>query len=73
MHIYLEIVEKLSEDESMVKQPQELRIEVSSREEAVKKYEELKHLFEGVSYVARVHYHYHDEGKPCEVEVIEET
>lgn len=73
MHIYLEIVEKLSEDESMVKQPQELRIEVSSKEEAVKKYEELKHLFARVSYVARVHYHYHDEGKPCEVEVIEET
>ena len=33
MHIYLKITEKLGEEERMVKQPQELRIEVSSKEE----------------------------------------
>jgi hypothetical protein len=71
--IYLEIMEKLSEEEMTTRQPQQLRIEVSSKEEALKLYEQFKPLFEGRSYVAQIHYCRHDEGKPCEIEKIEEV
>ena len=73
MIIYLEILEKLSEEETLTRQPQQFRREVSSRDEALDLYERVKPFFEGVSYVARIHYCRHDEGKPCETEEIEET
>ena len=75
MRIYLEILEKLSEEESLERQPQQFVKEVSSREEAIKLYNQIKPIFSGISYVARIHYHKHSrEGnEQCQIEVIEET
>lgn len=70
-HIYLEIVEQLSEQEAFTRQPRELRIEVKDEREALKLYEKYKELFSDCNYVARIHYCHHDEGKPCELKVIE--
>ena len=72
MKIYLEIMEKLSDEEMLTRQPQEFRKEVASKEEALKLYAQIKPIFAGISYVAQIHYCYHDEGMPCKIEIIEE-
>jgi len=71
--IYLEIMEKLSEEEMLTHQPQQFRKEVASKDDALKLYEQVKPIFADVSYIAQIHYCRHDEGKPCETELIEET
>ena len=71
-HIYLEIEEQLSEEEAFTKQPRTLRIEVKDEDEAYQLYEKYKELFSDCNYVARIHYCHHDEGKPCELKIIEE-
>jgi len=73
MRLYLEIVEVLSEEEEFTRQPQLVRVEVESEDEAYQLYNQLKPLFNGRKYIARIHYCYHEEGKPCQVKVIEEV
>ena len=67
--LYLEIIEELSEEEALYKQPQLLRIEVSSEEEAKEKLKELESLFKGKKYIKRLHIHKHSPSGniPCEI------
>ncbi len=72
MHIYLEFEEKLSEEEILTRQPQTMRIEVSSRKEAIDKWSAIKKVMPlPQHYEVRIHFCYHDEGKPCRFETIE--
>lgn len=73
MRLYLEIEEVLTEEEALVRQPQFIRVEVRDRDHALQLYQQLKPLFAGRKYVARLHICRHDEGRPCEVKVIEEV
>ncbi|MCD6198919.1 MAG: hypothetical protein J7K15_10175 [Deltaproteobacteria bacterium] len=73
MRLYLEIMELLSEEEMFTRQPQFIRVEVRDEDQAMQLYQQLKPLFAGRKYVARLHYCYHEEGKPCEVKIIEEV
>jgi len=68
MKKYLEISEELSEEELLEGQPQFLRIEVASDEEAIQKANEYKSLFVG-NFTYQIHTCNHSsEGNlPCEV------
>lgn len=68
MKTYLEIKEQLTEEEKQVKQPQEIRIEVADKKEAISKLAVFKSVFKGLKYVKQVHYCRHSEGLPCKVE-----
>jgi len=70
MRMYFEMYELLSEEEMFTRQPQQIRIEIASEDEAQKYLSQFEPLFEGKKYEARIHYCYHEEGKPCEVKVI---
>lgn len=70
MEQYLEIIEQLSEQEQFTKQPTNIRIKVNSKEEAIAKLPELEPLFTGLNYIKRLHTCYHEEGKSCEVEIL---
>ena len=72
MRLYLEIIEQLSEEELLTRQPQILRIEVPDEDKGLNYYKLVKNLFSNIHYIARFHYCYHDEGKPCRTELIEE-
>ena len=67
--LYLEMIEQLSEEELLYKEPLFLRIEVSSEEEAREKAKEYESLFEGRSYIKRLHIHKHSPSGsiPCEI------
>ena len=67
--LYLEIIEQLSDEELLFKQPLFLRIEVSSEEEAREKAKEYEPLFEGRKYTKRLHIHRHSPSGniPCEI------
>jgi hypothetical protein len=67
---YLEIIEQLTEEEMLIKQPQEVRIEVSSKEDAIEKLDIYEPAFIGLNYVKRYHICKHEEGQPCEIEVL---
>jgi len=66
---YLEIIEILTEEESLEKQPQIIRIEVESEEEAKKLLPQYEPLFAGKNYVKQLHICRHSlkGNKPCEV------
>ena len=69
MRLFLEI-------EEIVEPPligQSIRVEVKSEEEAEQVLQQLKQFFTGKKYVVKLHYCYHEEGKPCEVKIIEEV
>ena len=68
MRIYLEIIEQLTEPEMFIKQPQQVRIEVISKEEAIEKLPQFEPLFEGKNYIKRLHTCRHEEGLGCSVE-----
>ena len=68
MKQYLEIQEQLTDEESYIKQPQQIRIEVSSKEEAIEKLLIYEPEFEGLNYIKRYHKCYHEEGQSCEIE-----
>ena len=68
MKQYLEIIEQLTEEESFIKQRQEIRIEVSSKEEAINKLDIYEPAFEGLTYIKRLHICYHEEDQPCVIE-----
>ena len=70
MRMYFEMLELLTEEEMFTRQPQQIRIEIASEDEAQKYLSQFEPLFEGKKYEARIHYCYHEEGKPCEVKVI---
>ena len=70
MRMYFEMYELLTEEEMFTRQPQQIRIEIASEDEAQKYLSQFEPLFEGKKYEARIHYCYHEEGKPCEVKVI---
>lgn len=74
MRIYLEAEEILSEEELLKRQPLSIRVEVKSDREAIDLWNTtFKRFFEGRKYVARIHYHYHEENRPCQIRVIEEA
>jgi len=70
MKQYLEIIEQLTEEEALIKQAQTIRIEVSSKEDAIDKVSIYEPAFEGLNYTKRYHKCYHEEGKSCQVEEI---
>ena len=66
---YAEIIEELTEDELLTREPQMLRIKCKDETEArqlVKKYEP---TFAGIKYRKQVHIHRHAAtgGKPCRI------
>ena len=75
--VYLEVIQELTEEESLTQEPQMYRRKVASKDEAKALYAKLKELgvFDGFKpYVARVHVHRHGEtNQPCEIEVIEKV
>jgi hypothetical protein len=70
MKQYLEILEQLTEEESIVKQPQTVRITVASKEDAIEKLDVYEPAFIGLNYIKRYHICKHEEGQPCEIEVL---
>ena len=65
---YLEIEEQLTEDEMQVKQPQNFRKEYPTAELAQQASPAIEAmLFEGITYVRRVHVCNHEDGKGCEI------
>ena len=70
MRMYFEMYELLTEEEAFTRQPQEIRVEISSEDEANTLLQQYEPLFEGRKYEARIHYCYHEEGKPCEVKIL---
>ena len=71
-HIYLEIIEQLSDDELATRQPQTLRVECATEDKCLNYYKLVRGLYSDIHYIARIHYCRHDEGKPCSVKNIEE-
>jgi len=65
---YLEILEQLTDEESLIKQAQAVRIEVSSKDEAISKLSIYEPEFEGRNYIKRYHICNHEEGQSCEIE-----
>jgi len=67
--LYLEIIEQLSDEELLYKEPLFLRIEVSSEEEAREKAKEYEEIFKGRKYIKRLHIHKHSSSGniPCEI------
>jgi hypothetical protein len=70
MKLYLEMNETLTEEQMLTVQPQALRVEVTSKEEAVSKASLYASLFSGRSYVAQLHTCRHEDGGACTVEVL---
>ena len=68
MKQYLEIIEQLGVEEIFEEQPQQIRIEVTSKQDAIDKLSLYEPLFEGRTYIKRLHTCYHVEGLPCEIE-----
>jgi hypothetical protein len=68
MKKYLEIIE-IVEDET-INQPQMLRIEVESFDEAKQKYLEYKDVFESLTTKAQYHEHDHENNIPCVIKQI---
>ena len=68
MKQYLEIVEQLTEEELFTKQPQIIRTEVISKEDAIDKLNIYENLFTGLNYIKQYHKCYHEEGNTCEIE-----
>lgn len=68
MQLYLEIIEQLTEKERLIKQPQTIRIEVISKEEALEKLPTFELLFADKNYIKRLHKCQHEEGLGCVVE-----
>ena len=68
---YLEIIETLSEEESLEKQPQIIRLEVKDEIEAKKKIAEYEPAFKGLNYKKQMltqrHWVDADKNQPCVV------
>lgn len=70
MIAYLEIEEQLTLEQMATKQPQQLRIQAASKEDAINKLPLYEPAFAGLRYIKRVHYCNHDAGNACIVEAI---
>ncbi len=68
MKLYFEIIEELTEEEALIKQPQIVRLEVNSKEEANEKLLIYEPLFVKRNYVKRLHKCFHEEGQSCVIE-----
>lgn len=68
---YLEIIEELTEEEKLEKQPQMIRIEVEDEAEAREKLKIFEPAFEGLNYVKRIliqkHFQDSDRNQPSEI------
>lgn len=66
---YLEIIEQLSEKESLEKQPQIIRIEVKDKIDAIKKLADYEPTFKGLNYKKQMltqnHYEDGNKNQPC--------
>ena len=71
MKLYFEIEEILTEEEMLTRQPLTIRVELSDESKAEGYLKLFRNFFSGRKYVARIHYCYHDEGKPCEMKELE--
>jgi len=67
---YLEIIEQLTEEEMLEKQPQIIRIEVKNKTEAKTKSKQYESVFKGLKYKKQFHIHKHSKGGniACEIE-----
>ena len=70
MQQYLEIIEQLDAQEAQTKQPQEMRLKVDSKDEAIALLSTYESLFDGLTYIKRLHTCYHEEGLPCTSEAL---
>lgn len=70
MKIYLEVNEQLSDEELIIKQPQTMRVEVQSEEEALLILESIIALFEGLTITKKIHFCQHEDGLPCQLKEI---
>lgn len=70
MKQYLEIIEQLTLEERKIKQPQFIRIEVISKEDALSKLSIYEPIFENLNYQKRLHKCFHPEEQPCEIELL---
>ena len=66
---YLEIIEQLTEDEALTKQPQVIRVEVKSEAEARALLPNYESAFKGLNCVKQLHIHRHSPGtnRPCKL------
>ena len=66
---YLEIIEQLTEDESLTKEPQTVRVQVKDEAEARALLPKYEPDFKGLNYIKRFHIHKHAAagGLPCKV------
>ncbi|MCW3140573.1 MAG: hypothetical protein N2V72_00110 [Methanophagales archaeon] len=74
MRIYYECFELLPEG-AAEEEPDFVRVDITDKTESEKAeiLDAIKEQFEGKKHILRLHYCKHDEHKPCEVEVIEES
>ena len=66
---YAEIIEELTEDELLTKEPQMLRVEGKDETEARQLVEKYEPMFAGIKYKKQIHIHRHAAtgGKPCRI------
>jgi len=71
MRIYIEAFEIL--EETATELPDSIRIDITDLTEQERKevLEAIREHFAGKKYRIQIHCCYHDEGKPCEVKIIE--
>jgi len=63
---YVEIIEQITEEEAVTRQPIKVILEVADRAEAREVLPNYENLFEGKNYITRHHIHKHDEeSQPC--------
>lgn len=70
MNTYLEIEEQLTREAAILKQPQQIRIRVTSKADAISKLSLYEPAFAGLTYFKRVHYCKHDTGEACTTEAL---
>ena len=69
MKYYLEINEILTEEESLIKQPQTLRLECVDKDACISKHSQLIWMF-WENTESRIHYCWHEDWEACSVENI---
>ena len=70
MKQYLEIIEQLTISEQLITPPEKIKIEVSSKAEAISLLPTYEPDFSGLTYIKRYHTCYHEEGNACVIELL---
>ena len=70
MKMYFEMIEDLTEEERLTRQPLQIRLELRDEAKAPGLLKLFSTHFAGRRYHAQIHYCYHDEGKPCRVKLL---